>query len=222
VIVEYFIASGKYDVYEIIEVLFSYDQALLGGRDMQFIDNEITLRYAVTSDAEQLTAWWNDGAVMVHAGFPNGLETTIVVTLKSVNNVSDDRRRQFIIEIGGVAVGEMSFRTESAHTAVCRPATLERYDSGKIAEIGIKICREDYQEKGYGTRILRLFTRALFNHYGFDIITLDTNLNNTRSQRVYESVGFERVEVKENAWQSQQTGEWATVVYYEMVRETNP
>jgi O-acetyl-ADP-ribose deacetylase (regulator of RNase III) len=30
VIVEYFIASGKYDVYEINEVLFSYDQALLG------------------------------------------------------------------------------------------------------------------------------------------------------------------------------------------------
>jgi hypothetical protein len=30
VIVEYFIVSGKYDVYEINEVLFSYDQALLG------------------------------------------------------------------------------------------------------------------------------------------------------------------------------------------------
>jgi O-acetyl-ADP-ribose deacetylase (regulator of RNase III) len=30
VIVEYFISSGKYDVYEINEVLFSYDQALLG------------------------------------------------------------------------------------------------------------------------------------------------------------------------------------------------
>ncbi|MDR0852830.1 MAG: macro domain-containing protein [Clostridiales Family XIII bacterium] len=31
VIVEYFIASGNYGVYEINEVLFSYDQALLGG-----------------------------------------------------------------------------------------------------------------------------------------------------------------------------------------------
>jgi O-acetyl-ADP-ribose deacetylase (regulator of RNase III) len=31
VIIEYFIASGKYDVYEINEVLFNYDQQLLGG-----------------------------------------------------------------------------------------------------------------------------------------------------------------------------------------------
>ncbi|MDR0433909.1 MAG: RNase III inhibitor, partial [Gracilibacteraceae bacterium] len=31
VIVEYFIASGKYDIFEINNVLFEYDQPLLGG-----------------------------------------------------------------------------------------------------------------------------------------------------------------------------------------------
>jgi hypothetical protein len=31
VIVEYFIVNGKYDVFEINEVLFEYEQPLLGG-----------------------------------------------------------------------------------------------------------------------------------------------------------------------------------------------
>ncbi len=35
----------------------------------------LTIRQAEVADAKQLTAWWNDGAVMAHAGFPNGLGT---------------------------------------------------------------------------------------------------------------------------------------------------
>ena len=37
----------------------------------------LLIRDAVTADAQQLTAWWNDGAVMAHAGFPLGLGTTV-------------------------------------------------------------------------------------------------------------------------------------------------
>ena len=36
----------------------------------------LTIRQAVAADAKQLAAWWNDGAVMAHAGFPNGLGIT--------------------------------------------------------------------------------------------------------------------------------------------------
>ena len=43
---------------------------------MQMQYKNLTIRDAVAADAEQLTAWWNDGAVMAHAGFPKGLGTT--------------------------------------------------------------------------------------------------------------------------------------------------
>ena len=34
----------------------------------------VLLRDATKADAKQLVHWWNDGAVMAHAGFPMGLE----------------------------------------------------------------------------------------------------------------------------------------------------
>lgn len=43
----------------------------------------LTIRDAMAVDAEQLTAWWNDGAVMAHAGFPNGLGRIILSMLIS-------------------------------------------------------------------------------------------------------------------------------------------
>ena len=46
-------------------------------RDQVRIQHEnLTIRQAEAADAKQLAAWWNDGAVMAHAGFPNGLGTT--------------------------------------------------------------------------------------------------------------------------------------------------
>lgn len=35
--------------------------------------NDLTIRSALPADAPQLVRWWNDGAVMAHAGFPLGL-----------------------------------------------------------------------------------------------------------------------------------------------------
>ena len=34
------------------------------------------IRNAAPDDAALLCGWWNDGRVMAHAGFPNGLNTT--------------------------------------------------------------------------------------------------------------------------------------------------
>ena len=36
----------------------------------------LTIRSAVAEDAPLLAKWWNDGAVMAHAGFPDGTGQT--------------------------------------------------------------------------------------------------------------------------------------------------
>lgn len=46
----------------------------------------LTIRQAEVADAKQLAAWWNDGAVMAHAGFPNGLGTTEEEVVKGLRN----------------------------------------------------------------------------------------------------------------------------------------
>jgi uncharacterized protein YodC (DUF2158 family) len=39
-----------------------------------FIQNSnLTIRNATSKDTSILCKWWNDGKVMAHAGFPNGL-----------------------------------------------------------------------------------------------------------------------------------------------------
>ena len=80
--------------------------------------HDLTIRDALPSDAPQLVLWWNDGAVMAHAGFPLGLGTTIE---KEAARLPAPGR--LMLEYRGRPIGEMSWR-----------------DAENAAEIGIKIC----------------------------------------------------------------------------------
>lgn len=114
---------------------------------------------------------------MAHAGFPNGLGTTIEQIQEQIANDSDASKRRLMILHKGLSIGEMSYYNLGNH----------------IAEIGIKICNTDYQEKGIGREVL-----------------------NTRAQHVYELLGFQKVRVNENSW-TNQVGELQSSVDYELV-----
>ena len=160
--------------------------------------NELIIRNAEAGDAAQLTAWWNDGAVMAHAGWPNGLGTTEDKVTAELMTHSDDTKRRLMLEISNQAVGEMSYRN---------------LNNGSV-EIGIKICDSSKQEKGHGRKLLSMLISELFS-MGYDKVVLDTNLNNKRAQHVYESLGFEKVKVHEQAWKDQ-LGQWQGSVDYEL------
>ena len=154
--------------------------------------HDLTIRDARPADAPQLVRWWNDGAVMAHAGFPLGLGTTVE---KEAARLPASGR--LMLEYDDRPIGEMNWR-----------------DVGGAAEIGIKICEAPMQERGLGRIALSLLIRELFS-MGFQKIVLDTNLNNTRAQHVYEKLGFQKVAIRKNSW-TDQLGNPQSAVDYEL------
>ena len=160
---------------------------------MELQHGNILLRDATKADAKQLAEWWNDGAVMAHAGFPNGLGTTEEEVAEDIGTGA------LIIEEAGKPIGEANYRIVD----------------DKVAEIGIKICVFDCQNRGIGKIVLSMLIRYLFDN-GFDKIILNTNLENKRAQRVYESLGFRKVRVNMDSW-ADQRGRLQSSVDYELV-----
>lgn len=165
---------------------------------MRLSYNNLVIRNATIDDSELLSKWWNDGKVMAHAGFPNGTGQTPSDIAESLQHDTDDTRRRLIIENSGIPIGEMNYRNSG----------------GGIAEIGIKICNFSMQEKGYGRILLSMLISELFSK-GYEKIKLDTNLNNTRAQHVYELLGFSKVRVNIDSWRNQ-LGELQSSIDYEL------
>lgn len=163
----------------------------------------VVIRNANAGDASTLCNWWNDGKIMAHAGFPHGIGTTEQAVLELLKADTDDNRR-LILEIDGVPAGEMSYRTIAV--------------AESVAEIGIKICHFDQQEKGFGTIFLTMLIRFLFEQMAYRKIILDTNVKNTRAQHVYEKIGFRKVAVRMDSWRNQ-LGELQSSIDYELTQE---
>ena len=163
---------------------------------MRIQHKNLTIRQAEVTDAKQLAVWWNDGAVMAHAGFPNGLGTTEEEVVKGLRN------GLLVVEESDRLIGECNY-----HNA-----------SDEVAEIGIKICDFSQQNKGYGKILLSLLIRALFDDMGCVRIVLDTNLTNLRAQHVYERLGFERQGMRKDCWLDQ-LGNLQSAVDYSLTRE---
>lgn len=162
----------------------------------------LVIRDAAIGDAKLLCSWWNDGKIMAHAGFPNGIGTTEQEVRSKLQSGADpERQGRLILEINGVPAGEMSYSAAA----------------DRVAEIGIKICDFKEQNKGAGTRFLTMLIRYLFEVPGYHTIILDTNLKNTRAQHVYEKLGFQKIAVRTDAW-TDQLGEWQSFIDYELTQ----
>ena len=168
---------------------------------MHLTYKDITIRNTTASDAEQLANWWNDGAIMAHAGFPNGLGTTAEKIAADLVKDSDNTRRRLILLFQNMPIGEMCCQNMGGNTT----------------NIDIKICESSQQQKGIGRIALSLLIQHLFDT-GYKKITLDTNLRNTRAQHVYEKLGFRKLRINIDSWRNQ-LGEWESSVDYALTKE---
>lgn len=180
---------------------------------MRLEQGKLCIKNAEQEDCKQLVSWWNDGAVMAHAGFPNGLGTNEEKVQKQIAADSDDTRRRLIIWYDGNRIGEMSYANLGDSLEETGEDTIEN----RTADIGIKICNSTFQEKGLGKIVLSMLIRELFSR-GYTKIVLDTNLKNKRAQHVYERLGFQKVNIRMDAW-IDQVGEKQSVVDYELTKE---
>ena len=161
-------------------------------------------RSAIENDAALLCRWWNDGTVMEHAGFPDGLSIDVDAVMRIIGK-NGAARHLMIIEVDRTPVGEMHYRSRGDDTA----------------EIGIKICTPRYRERGYGPRFLEMLIDYLFRECGYERIVLDTNVRNERAQHVYEKLGFKETGRRIDSWRDQR-GELQSVVDYDLVRPSTP
>lgn len=163
---------------------------------MYIKQDKLVIRDALETDSNLLADWWNDGRVMEHAGFPNGLG----ITAEQVNIQlqSNEKERRLIMEENGIPIGEMCYRNKGKN----------------IAEIGIKICDFSRQNLGLGKIFLSMLLKELFT-MGYVMIVLDTDIENKRAQHVYEQLGFKRVRVNDNCW-TDQLGVKRSSVDYEL------
>ncbi len=161
------------------------------------VEKELCIRQAAAADAPLLAAWWNDGRLMAHAGFPNGTGQTAEQIAQDLRTDPHSQRQRFILEQNHKPVGEM----------VCM-----RGDS-RTAEIGIKICVEA-QNQGLGPRYLSMLCGWLFSQ-GHERIIVTTDWENHRAQHVYERLGFRRTAVLPDAFKDPQ-GILHTSVRYDL------
>lgn len=180
---------------------------------MKLEKGKLCIKNAEKEDCKQLVSWWNDGAVMAHAGFPNGLGTSEEKVQKQIAADNDDTRRHLVIWYDGNRIGEMSYANLGDSLEETGEDTIEN----RTADIGIKICNPAFQEKGLGKIVLSMLIRELFSR-GYTKIVLDTNLKNKRAQHVYERLEFQKVNVRMDAW-TDQVGEKQSVIDYELTTE---
>ena len=143
---------------------------------MEIINNNLRLKTITYKDKDILYNWYNDGSIMRHAYFKNGLN----IDYNYIDNLIKLTRKgikvRLLMYINNEPIGDVSYKL----------ITDNNY------KIGINIYFTKYQNKGYGTNFLRMLINYLFKEKQAKNIYLDVRKINQRAIHVYEKIGFKK------------------------------
>ena len=145
----------------------------------------LTIRQAEVADAKQLAAWWNDGAVMAHAGFPNGLGTTEEEIIERFGNGC------MVIEESDRLIGECNYRNIADGVADCQNRGVGR----KVLSMLIGwLFRNGYSKIVLDTNLANTRAQHVYESLGF--CKVRTNIDSWKDQlgQLQSSVDYELVE----------------------------
>lgn len=168
---------------------------------MQMTQGDITLRTAVLSDAPILNQWWNDGELMKHVGFPEGIGQSLSETEDNIRSWENKRSQLFIIEQAGEAIGECNIQY--------RPNDTTAYPGWKISQV-------TKQNQGLGTRVVLMLCEHIFRDPAITAIYWDTLGSNERARHIYRTK-FGLEELTAEPW-TDSSGETREVVAYQLDR----
>lgn len=120
--------------------------------------------------------------------FIPGYEPTSYIHQKIIGNGYD---YPFVIYLNNQPIGYIVCCDLYAYKTICpKPKGLFTQEDQGTFCMDLFIAEEDYLNKGYGTKIVKLFTDYIFTRFPAEIILIDPATSNKRAIRCYEKAGF--------------------------------
>lgn len=139
---------------------------------------------------EDLLLWgkWIEKPHVKKVWFIEGYETADYINEKIKGNGYD---YHFIIYLDNIPVGYIQCSDLYAYKTKCsEPKGLFTNEEKGTFCIDLFIGEETYLNKGYGTEIVKAFSKKVFNEFGAKKILIDPATSNKRAIRCYEKAGF--------------------------------
>jgi diamine N-acetyltransferase len=137
----------------------------------------LVIRKTTTDDLADLASLWNDGAVMAHVGFPEGLGVDIPKMEKWLANLQSKKQAAHFVmrDQDGTFMGETYWGLRS--------------DDG-LAAMDIKLV-PSAQGQGHGKTALSFAIDRAFDDTRVTRVYVDPHPENARAIRLYKSMGFQ-------------------------------